>query len=305
MTTIPLTDCCAMLGIDPKTLRHWLKRATMEFVPHPTDARLKCLSLEQVHQLATLHDRPLQQPAAGPAAQLEGGSVLVESTTPSPPDHVCPQMQGKALSTLSPAFPKEAELIKKLSCLETRVAQLSEHLTQLALVLLQERDCTVERRITALETVMQELVGRALCPPPLPDREEPLEGFERADAAPHTRPLHPGEQRARSRMPPLVEYSAQGTYVIISSLEGELHLEPDSPQWFDWLATLSSFRFVGKQGRFTAYRESDRRGPTRSWRAYRYIHHRNYKHSLGVTDRLTLACLEQAAATLQAHLASL
>ena len=65
MTTIPLTDCCAMLGIDPKTLRHWLKRATMEFVPHPTDARLKCLSLEQVHQLATLHDRPLQQPAAG------------------------------------------------------------------------------------------------------------------------------------------------------------------------------------------------------------------------------------------------
>ena len=287
MTTIPLTDCCAMLGIDPKTLRHWLKRATMEFVPHPTDARLKCLSLEQVHQLATLHDRPLQQPAAGPVAQPEGGSVLVEAETPSP------------------AFPEEAELIKKLSFLETRVAQLSEHLTQLALVLLQERDRTVERRITVLETVMQELVGRALCPPPLPDREEPLEGFERADAAPHTRPLHPGEQRARSRMPPLVEYSAQGTYVIISSLEGELHLEPDSPQWFDWLATLSSFRFVGKQGRFTAYRESDRRGPTRSWRAYRYIHHRNYKHSLGVTDRLTLACLEQAAATLQAHLASL
>src|SRR2546421_11716559 len=99
-------------------------------------------------------------------------------------------------------------------------------------------------------------------------------------------------------MPPLVENGAQGSYVIISSQEGELHLEPDSPQWFDRLATLSSFRF-------TAYRASDHRGPTRPWRAYRCIHHHNYKHDLGAADRLTLACPEQAAATLRAHLASL
>jgi hypothetical protein len=39
MTTFPLTDCCAMLSIDPKTLRHWLKLAQMPLHVHPTDAR--------------------------------------------------------------------------------------------------------------------------------------------------------------------------------------------------------------------------------------------------------------------------
>jgi hypothetical protein len=52
-------------------------------------------------------------------------------------------------------------------------------------------------------------------------------------------------------MPPLIEYSAPGIYVIISSQEGEVYLEPNSRAWFDWLATLSSFRFVGPTGRKT------------------------------------------------------
>jgi len=59
MTTIAQTDCCTMLGIDPKTLRHWLGQAKMQFIAHPTDARLKCLTQAQVQQLAALHDRPL------------------------------------------------------------------------------------------------------------------------------------------------------------------------------------------------------------------------------------------------------
>lgn len=42
-----------MLGIDPKTLRNWLRHAHLHFVAHPTDARLKCLTPEQVQQLAT------------------------------------------------------------------------------------------------------------------------------------------------------------------------------------------------------------------------------------------------------------
>ena len=84
-----------------------------------------------------------------------------------------------------------------------------------------------------------------------------------------------------------------------------MHLVPDSAEWFEWLATISSFRFVGQQGRFTAYRDTKHWCPTRSWRAYRTIHQRNYKCSLGVTEGLTLACLEQAAAALQAHVPSL
>jgi len=86
---------------------------------------------------------------------------------------------------------------------------------------------------------------------------------------------------------------------------GELHLVPDSAEWFEWLATISSFRFVGQQGRFTAYRDTKHGSPTRSWRAYRTIHQHNYKCSLGVTDALTLACLEQTAATFQAYVSSL
>jgi hypothetical protein len=35
------------------------------------------------------------------------------------------------------------------------------------------------------------------------------------------------------------------------SQEGEVHLLPDSRAWFDWLATISPFRFVGPIGRGT------------------------------------------------------
>ena len=44
MTPIPLTDCCAMLGIDAKTFRNWLRQANLEWAAHPKDARLKCLT---------------------------------------------------------------------------------------------------------------------------------------------------------------------------------------------------------------------------------------------------------------------
>jgi len=110
------------------------------------------------------------------------------------------------------------------------------------------------------------------------------------------------EQRARSRLPALIEYGAQGAYVIISSQEGEVHLTPDSAEWFEWLASISSFRFVGQQGRFTAYRH-DRL--SRSWRAHRRIHQQDYRQLLGTTDQLTIQRLEQAAAAIQSHLSSL
>lgn len=80
---------------------------------------------------------------------------------------------------------------------------------------------------------------------------------------------------------------------------------PESPEWFDWLATLSSFCFVGKQGRLTAYRGGSSRHPKRTWSAHRYFHQHNYKHYLATTDHLTISSLEQAAATLQAHMATL
>src|ERR1700686_3421519 len=68
-------DCCTMLGVDPKTLRNWLRHANMQFCPSPTDARLKCLTPEQVQQLAALHARPLQ-------IAPDPSSALPEETTP-------------------------------------------------------------------------------------------------------------------------------------------------------------------------------------------------------------------------------
>jgi len=89
--------------------------------------------------------------------------------------------------------------------------------------------------------------------------------------------------------------------VVICPTHGLLSLEPDTPAWFAWLATLSSFRFVGKQGRLTAHREVERL-PRAAWRAHRKIRNHTSNLRLGPTECLTIAVLEQAAATLQSHL---
>jgi transposase-like protein len=99
----------------------------------------------------------------------------------------------------------------------------------------------------------------------------------------------------------LVEYAGEGHYVVISPRGGLLPFEPESPAWFAWLSTCSSFRFVGTLGHMTAHREIERvrKG---TWRAHRQIRNHTYNVRLGVTEDLTIATLEQAAATLHAHL---
>lgn len=62
MLTVPFTGVCSMLAVDAKTLRQWIKQANLELLPHPTDARIKCLTTEQVHLLADLHGRVLPSP---------------------------------------------------------------------------------------------------------------------------------------------------------------------------------------------------------------------------------------------------
>lgn len=286
MSLLPLADCARLLGIHPKTLRQWLQQDALPLSAHPRDARIKCLTAQQIEQLAVAHHRSLPSQLE-PQTQQE-----VASAQPTPRQEVL---------ISSSASQQEAPLSQKLSLLETRIAQLSEQVAHLTLALLQERERTVERRLSDLEMVVQELAGMLSLSPPLPVRlEQQAEGKPVA-----VRPLIEAELRARSRMPPLIEYSAQGTYVVVSSLEGELSLMPASREWFDWLATLSSFRFVGQSGRFTAYRETNHGKPTRGWIAHRSLHGRHYKHWLGVTDRLTIDHLEQMAARLQSRLTTL
>lgn len=99
----------------------------------------------------------------------------------------------------------------------------------------------------------------------------------------------------------LVEYAGEGHYVVISPRGGLLPFEPDTPAWFAWLTTCASLRFVGKLGRLTAHRELH--NVSRAvWRAHRNIRNHTYNVHLGKTEDLTIATLEQAAATLHAHL---
>ena len=232
MTLLPVADGARLLGIHPKTLCHWLKEAHVPLATHPADARIKCVTEEHLQQVASLHGRPLQ------------------SSVPSQAQALCGPGKEREPASTAGSFPlsrmDEADQIQRLASLETRMLTLQEQIAQLTLALLKERERTVEHRLTALESLIQPLLGRQVSAPPTPSAEQ-----EPPSTLPVPRPLHPVEQLARSRRPALIEYCAPGIYVIISSQEGEVHLEPDSRAWFDWLATLSSFRFIGPGGRTT------------------------------------------------------
>lgn len=298
MATFPLATGARMLGIHPKTLHRWLGEANVPLAPHPTDARIKCMTEEHLVQVARLHRRPLPDLACAP--RLSGSSA---SGSPEEQAALLSAHEAEPDPPASKSAPSAAEvdLAQKLSRLETKILTLQEHLAQLALGLLHERERTVEHRLAALEALLQALAGGYLLADPQEQgaRQEPAGVSQRRH-----QPLAV-EQRARSRMPALIEYGAQASYGIISSQEGEVHLVPESADWVEWLASISSFRFVGKQGRCTAYRDTKHGHPTRSWRAYRTIHQHNHKHSLGVTEQLTIIRLEQVAAFLQAHVDAL
>jgi hypothetical protein len=293
MTILPVADGARLLGIHPKTLHHWLKEAHVPLAAHPTDARIKCVTEEYLQQVAGLHGRSLQT-----SRLLDAASPPL---VPSPVQALsAPENEREPASTacsLPLCSMHGADQIQRLASLETKVGTLQEQITQLTLALLQERERSVEHRLTALEALLQPSVGRQISALPTPGAEQELPGPRRVP-----RPLHPVEQLARSRMPPLIEYSAPGIYVIISSQEGEVHLEPNSRAWFDWLATLSSFRFVGPMGRFTGHRGYKDGQQTRYWSASRCVRRHTYKHYLGMTESLTIANLECTAAKLQSDI---
>ncbi len=284
MTLITQMECCTMLGIGPKTLRNWLRHA---------DARLKCLMVEQVQQLAALHARPLQMsPPASPG--------LPADVTPlaSSQGQTVATQANKALAVSAPSSSsEEAELRKAVCGLEAKVLTLQEQLTHLTFELLRERTERYEQRLSALEALRPQHAARSS------SAQELVPVVEQRPSSPSVpeRALQPAELLARSRILPRIEYGTQGLSVLICPEVWVLSFPLDSPEWFDWLASLASFRFLGSQGRFTAYRE----GQTRTWKAYRTYHGRAHRRYLGITDRLTIARLEHVAASLQSEMTSL
>jgi hypothetical protein len=257
MTSLAFMECCQRLAVTPKTLRQWLAQAELSLHPHPTDARITCLSSEQLHLLAALHGRVLH-PSGNPLGSSGVGSG--ETT--------------------------DVDLRARLVQLEAHVTTLQAQLTDLSLQLLREREQRTEQRLRALEAHVSRTSE------PLPPPSAHAVPFEQAKpSVAHHAP------RQRTRLIPLIEYGAGGQYVLICPKEGEQHVLPDSPEWFAWLATFNSFRFIGQQGRLSTYRNPGRP----CWMAYRRIHGHRYEYALGHTERLTIHHLEQMAATLQSH----
>jgi len=172
-----------------------------------------------------------------------------------------------------------------------------------ALLVLPERLDALQAQIAALQqqvaalTRLLEQHGPGPCIPLAPTPQ--TRTAKQTPPAPRSRPAARPPSKS-AHVLPRVEYGNEGRYVVICPKQGLLPLEPDTPEWFAWLATQSSFRFVGKLGRFTAHHEW--RVPRGAWRAHRQIRNHSYTLRLAPTRDLTIAVLEQTAQALQVHL---
>jgi hypothetical protein len=188
--------------------------------------------------------------------------------------------------SLGPALPAALlALPEQLDTLQARLAALQQQVVALTHLLQQHEQ---EPSLSAAEAQPPSTARRSPKPAPSAPRSRPAAS---ATAKPPRKPTH---------VIPRVAYGSEGRYVVICPKQGLLPLEPDTPEWFAWLGQQSSFRFVGKGGHFTAHHEW--RVPRGAWRAHRQIRNHSYTLCLALTQELTLAVLEQAAETLQAHL---
>ena len=265
MSILSFTSCCRLLAIDPKTFRRWLVQAQVPVHPDPLDARIKGITREHLFQIAAAHRRTLPD--------------LREDQPLLPPT-------GSTVESPSPASPT-IELFKALTTLSAQIAGL-EHQLLLLTQQIQQIQQPLQEPAACIPAENALVASRAVSP--ASDATTVVSSSGVTDG-----------RRKRAQVLPLVEYGVHGGYMVICPTQGILSLEPDSPEWFTWLETLSSFRFVGKLGRLTAHREV-KRSPRAAWRAHREIRNQSYNHRLGQTECLTITALEQAATALQAHM---
>ena len=182
----------------------------------------------------------------------------------------------------------------------TEALDLSELPT--TLLALPEQISALQAQIIALQQQVADLLHLLKPHAPLP--VGPAKSRKRSSTpAPSAPRSHPEALTPRKPVPviPRVEYGEKGHYVVICPKRGVLPFEPDTPEWFAWVAKQSSFRFVGKEGHFSAHHEWTT--PRGAWRAHRQIRNHSYNLPLAPNQHLTIAVLEQAAHALHAHLA--
>jgi hypothetical protein len=163
MVTFPIADGARMPGIHPRTFHHWLTKANIPFTSHPTDARIKCVTLDHHQHLARVSGRRVPSFPTTDSGIAEE-QVLLTSEHEAEPLQIAHEVPIP--------FPHEATLLQKLSCQETRV------------VTLQERERAVERQLSTLETVITELVGSTGSSASIPDAHGPDVGRVRASTPP-------------------------------------------------------------------------------------------------------------------------
>jgi transposase len=176
-----------------------------------------------------------------------------------------------------------------------------------ALLALPETLCTLQAQIAALQQQVTDLTrllqqygsGPAISAVPTQQTRTTRRPSKPALPAPRSRPAAKPPRKA-AHVIPRVEYGGEGHYVVICPKQGLLLLEPDTPEWLAWVAKQSSFRFVGKGGRFSAHHEWRVKGG--AWRAHRHIRNHSYTLRLAPSQELTITVLEQAAEALQAYL---
>lgn len=271
MTLVPLNECCLRLGVDPKTLRLWLKAAQLSCCLHPTDARLKCLTLAQLQQLAELHDRHLPESLPYAAQASVAGLACAPDQGLTPPD--------------------TDDLHQQVGLLRQQVSTLQTQVTELALALLRQN--------------LAHQSSTSVMPDPAPTLATALRSPRFKASAPQTIEPPPKPTRTRSRALPLIQVRTDDSVVVISPTEGVLPLIPDSPEWFAWLASQTAFSFEGKLGYFSATRKFRHGQRIQSWNVHRSLHGRSCTLYLGLTPALTLARLLEMATTVQARLTTL
>ena len=256
MTCVSVAEAASHLGIDVKTLHHWLTDAQLSLQSHPHDGRKKGMSLHHLQVLARLHQRSL-------APLLQEPPAAVKSEVP----------------------PLPAELLalpQQMCALQTQIAALQQQVANLTLLLKPQAHPPVNQ-----------------VPPAQPSKPS----SKTVQKAPRSHPTASPTPKTPSKpvhVIPRVEYGNEGHYVVICPKHGVLPFEPDTQEWFIWVAQQDSFRFVGKSGHFTAHHEW--RVPKGAWRAHRHLRNQVYTQRLALNHELTIAVLEQAALALQAPL---
>ncbi len=197
---------------------------------------------------------------------------------------LAPLFQEPPAPVKSEVPPLPAELLalpEQLSALQTQIAALQQQVADLTRLVTQHEPAST----------CQEAPAKPSRTAKRPPKSVPSAPHSRCAAKPPSKPVS---------VIPRVEYAEEGHYVLICPKHGVLPFEPDTPEWFAWVAEQDSFRFVGKSGHFTAHHWW--RVPKGAWRAHRQIRNHSYNLRLAPAPELTIAVLEQAAEALQAHL---